>query len=184
MQTNKQCPTCSETFICNPVSGRCVSRTGPTGARLVARAGVFSPSTSRVLSPAPTLTHTGRVPMSVREAVAALPPLPARWLPVTLGAASMRTGWGPHIHELTPALARKYIGVPLAYVSEMALNSIDDFTHMARARSITTITPIRVTDKHMSTAEWPHPEDDGIYYLYDGSFAHMSNAYKLYVFLK
>ena len=36
----------------------------------------------------------------------------------------------------------------------------------------------------MSTTEYPHPEDLGIYYLYDGSFAHMSNAYKLYVFLK
>lgn len=31
---SKQCPPCSANFICNPASGRCVARNGPTGRKL------------------------------------------------------------------------------------------------------------------------------------------------------
>lgn len=46
----KQCPPCSATFICNPGSGRCVSRTGPTGTKLLEEARALLSDNVNVIS--------------------------------------------------------------------------------------------------------------------------------------
>lgn len=48
----KPCLPCSETFICNPESGRCVARTGPTGMKLLAALAKSQPASQPASLPA------------------------------------------------------------------------------------------------------------------------------------
>ena len=110
--------------------------------------------------------------MTVQEAIAQLPRLDFRWLTSLLErhtsvndlipSSVMRAGWGPYVQRLTPALARKYIGVPLAAVTEGPVRSIDidDYKaenqlipYVRRAVWIRTITPVQVSDSEMRTRE-------------------------------
>ena len=110
--------------------------------------------------------------MTAQEAIAGLPRLDFRWLTSVLDrwvpnndlipASAMRAGWGPYVQRLTPALARKYIGVPLAAVTEKPIRGIDldDYDaendlipYVRRARWIATITPVQVSDTEMRTRE-------------------------------